>query len=183
MFGFEEIVDSTRRQGGFDALEQDCYGLTALAAAGMNGHVDIAEKVLGTTQGLFHTPDMFGRSLLRWRGKTGNEQLEAVLRSEAKLRQAPLLNLTESARQISASIGEYGRGYCEVYTAPPALENVNWYSCVVYLLGNFRLCQNCLAIGASCPEPYHAINGVPVCALAEIHSEFCSVSTCLSHSF
>jgi ankyrin repeat protein len=153
------------RSAGASTKERDKFGSTPLSVAVRNGHERIAAILLDIEDTLTDNSDMFGRDLLWWAARSGNQQIIHLLYMK-------MLERMQEIRQEHTQ--EYNATICDDVTSSLSIhqgksakvcdvciryiqDTQPRYRCHTCNGGDFDICLDCHKLGARCRSSTHEL--------------------------
>ncbi|RWA12827.1 hypothetical protein EKO27_g2291 [Xylaria grammica] len=132
-------------QGSGSVNLTDRYGSSLLSIAARHGHIDIVARLLACGGIDVNSKDNLGRSVSFWASTAG--VLQSV--SDTAARHGIVLETSDDVAPIRAPGGTTSSRRCDVCTLNITVGE-KYYHCSICSSGDFDICGDCYALGASC---------------------------------
>jgi hypothetical protein len=140
-----------------DVADPDCkdrYGQTPLFLAAGNGHEVVLRLLLSKDVVDPNSKNKFGRTPLSWAARRGHSNVVKLLLDHYEKNG---ILIREDMSIATPSAGDYtGSVFCDICTWRIPDVDIH-YHCGICSLGDFYLCQECIASGAFCFDESHEL--------------------------
>jgi ankyrin repeat protein len=146
-----ELLTATTR---VNIDSKDYYNSTPLSIAARRGHKDVVSFLLPKSQS-WNAQDTFGQTALWWAKRNGYFEIADLL---LKKYEDNGIIIEEDNLSVTTMlfISNEGNRYCDVCVLDISAKGT-YYHCEVCNSGDFDICEECLALKASCLDKSHVL--------------------------